>query len=324
MNRQRRTCLAAGLALWGVSRGRPALASAYPTRPISIVVPFAPGGNVDLTARIMAEALTAQIGQSVVVLNKAGAGGSIGAAYVAQSAPDGYTLLVTVPDTMTVLPRLVKTSYRREDFQPISPVAATTPLLVVRRASRFATLQDLMAAAKDAPGKVTIGQDGIGSTSQIVLSQFAQAAGCRVNSIPYKGSSPALADVLGGQIDAAVDQMTSSLSHLRSGQLRALAVMSGTRDPSLPDVPTLREQGVAFDAVTLLGVYGPHGMTPDLLAQLNGTVRKAVADSAVQRRMLALGSVAQSSSMPDFEKLMAREDQRARALARSGVLANAN
>jgi tripartite-type tricarboxylate transporter receptor subunit TctC len=298
----------------------PAQAEDFPSRPITLVVPFVPGGNVDVTARSVAPALGQVLRQPVIVTNKGGAGGAIGAQFVAQSEPNGYTLLITVPDTLTIVPQMFKTNYRVDSFQSIGSVSTTTPLLVVKKDSRFPDVAAFLAQAKAAPGTLTVAHAGLGSASHLALMQFANAAKVSLNMVAYQGSGPALIDVLGGQVDAAVDQMTSSLAHLRSGGLRALAAMSRGRDPLLPEVPTLHEAGVDFDVVTTLGIFAPAGLPTATVQVLDAALARALADEQVRSRLSAVGSNAQASSATAFQQLLLRENERAIAMAKAGNL----
>jgi tripartite-type tricarboxylate transporter receptor subunit TctC len=318
---QCRILVAVVLASIFLDRVNVSAAAEFPQRAITLVVPFSPGGNVDSTARISGESLGRVLQQPVIVLNKPGAGGAIGAGYVAKADPDGYTLLITVPDTLTIVPRMMTTPYKMDSFRPVGTVATTTPLLVVRSDSRFKTIQDFLAAADAKPGSILVAHDGPGSASQLALLQFGKAANRKFNMVPYQGSAPALIDLLGGQIDAAVDQMTSSLSYLKGGQFRALAVMSRNRDLLLPDVPTLQEAGVNFNVTTTLGIYAPAGVPDAIIDRLDQALVKALADGDLQNRLHLIGSNALKSSAESFREQMLREDKRAQTMEEAGLLA---
>lgn len=321
MNLSRRAFVATALAFGAMAAAGGASAADYPDRTITMVVPFSPGGNVDATARIVSLALGGALGQPVVILNRPGAGGATGAAYVAKSEPNGYTLLFTVPDTLTIVPRMVRTPYQLSDFQAIGSVATTTPLLVVGKDSRFKTIKDFVAAAKAQPGVITIGHAGVGSTSQLALLQFAKAANIQLNLVPYPGSAPALVDLIGGQIDSAVDQMTSSLPHLKAGGLRALAVMSQSRNTLLPDVSTLHEAGIGFDLVTTVGIYAPAGTPGAIVEKLHTVLNKVLSDDSIKSQLEVLGSFASATSIADFNRQLLAEDTRAQGLLDNGMLA---
>ncbi|HEY0202350.1 MAG TPA: tripartite tricarboxylate transporter substrate binding protein, partial [Burkholderiaceae bacterium] len=317
---QRRHLLGRATALAAAgSWAHSALAQKFPSKPITLVVPFAPGGNLDVVARTLAPALERTLGQSVIVDNRAGAGGSIGAAFVARADPDGHIVLITTPNAITVLPQMVKMPYRLDSFQPVG-LAATTSLVVVAKGddSRFPDIAALLSRARANPNNVSVGHAGPGTTNHIAILQLEEAARITLNPVPYKGSAPALTDLLGGQIDFVVDQLTSSAPHIRSGALRALAVMSRDRDPALPKVPTLREAGLTdFDATTATGLLTPTGTPPENVRLLNAVLRKALDDDIVKSRLLAVGSVARASSVEEWRSLLQQEADRTTKLAQA-------
>ncbi len=317
----KRRLFPAVLALLAAAMTVPAFAQKFPQKPVTLVVPFAPGGNLDVVARTLAPALGQILGQSVIVDNRADAGGAIGASYVARAQPDGYTLLVSTPNALVVLPLMTKTTYALDNFAPIG-LAATTPLVIaVRGQGPYKDIEGLLTAARGKPGQVTAGHAGPGTTNHIALLQLEQAGKLSLNTVPYKGSAPALTDLLGGQIDLVVDQLTSSAAHIQSGMLRAVAVMSKERDPALPNVPTLREAGLKdFDATTATGLLAPAGTPADVVQTLNAALRKALADENVKRRLISVGSPGQASSPEEWLATLKKEDAGARLLAKSGKL----
>ena len=309
----------AGLA--AMACALPALAQKFPQKPITLVVPFAPGGNLDVVARTLAPSLGQILGQSVIVDNRAGAGGAIGASYVARAQPDGYTLLVSTPNALVVLPLMTKTTYALDNFSPIG-LAATTPLvLVVKSQGPYPDIGALLSAARSKPGLITAGHAGPGTTNHVAMLQLEQAGKLSLNAVPYKGSAPALMDLIGGQIDLVVDQLTSSAAHIQSGALRAVAVMARERDPTLPNVPTLREAGLAnFEATTATGLLAPAGTPPEVIDTLNAALRKALADDAVKRRLISVGSLGHASSPAEWLAVLKTEEASAKVLAKSGKL----
>ena len=313
--------LHAAAALVALTLALPALAQPFPQKPVTLVVPFAPGGNLDVVARTLAPALGQALGQTVIVDNRAGAGGAIGVSYVARAQPDGHTLLVSTPNALVVLPLMTKTTYALDNFAPIG-LAATTPLvIVVQGKGPYANVEALLTAARARPGKVTAGHAGPGTTNHVALLQLEQAGKLSLNTVPYKGSAPAVSDLIGGQIDMVVDQLTSSSAHIQSGSLRAVAVMSRERDPALPNVPTLREAGLAnFEATTATGLLAPAGTPKDVIDTLNAALRKALADDAVKRRLIALGSTGQASSPAEWQAMLKTEEAAAKVLAQAGKL----
>lgn len=320
MNRRSWMTRAIGLALaaWATAVS----AQKFPLKPLTLVVPFAPGGNLDVVARTLAPALERALGQPVIVENRAGAGGALGASYVARAEADGHTLLVTTPNAIVVLPQMTRASYKLDSFQPVGLAATTSLVLVVKGGdSRFKDIGSLLAHARTNPGGTAVGHAGPGTTNHMALMQFEDAARVKLNTVPYKGSAPALVDLIGGQTDAVVDQLTSSAPHIQSGALRALAVMSRERDPALPAVPTLREAGLTdFDATTATGLLVPAGTPAAVVDILNAGLRKALGEDVVRSRLLTVGSVARPSSPREFLRMLEQEDARAQVLARAGKL----
>jgi len=278
-------------------------AQTYPSKTITLVVPFAPGGNVDVIARSIAPSLAKVTGQSVVVENKAGAGGAIGSTYVARAEPDGHTLLVATTNTISVLPYMLKTPpYKPDSFEPVGLAAVSPLVLVVRKDDkRFPNAKAVLQAAKNTPGSVSVGHAGQGTSNHIAILRMEDATKASFNVIPYKG-------LMGGQIDFVVDQITSSKPFVDSGSLKILAVLSKDRDPGLPDSPTLREaMGVDLDASTTAGILAPLGTPPAVIKSLNASLRKAIDDSGVRGRLRVLGSTARSSSTQEWAAMLNQE-----------------
>ncbi|MGO4304480.1 Bug family tripartite tricarboxylate transporter substrate binding protein [Cupriavidus sp. RAF12] len=318
----RRRMLAQMLALGVAPHALLAQAQGLPNKPVTLVVPFAPGGNLDVVARAIAPALEQTLGRNVIVDNRPGAGGVIGATAVSRAEPDGSTLLVTTPNAIVVLPKMTRTSFKLASFSPVGLVSTTALVVVVKgNDTRFRDIAALLAHARANPGKVTVGHAGPGTTNHMAALQLEDAAKIRLNEVPYKGSAPALIDLMGGQIDLVVDQLTSSAPHIQSGALRALAVMSRERDPALSKVPTLREAGLAnFEATTATGLLAPAGTPAAVVDAINGALRKVLAEGSVKSRLLSVGSVAQSSSPQELLASLQREDARAQTLAAAGRL----
>jgi len=318
---KRRHLPALALALATAAWALPAAAQKFPRKPVTLVVPFAPGGNLDVVARTLAPALSQTLGQPVIVDNRAGAGGAIGASYVARAQPDGYTLLVSTPNALVVLPLMTRTSYQLDSFSPIGLMATTPLVIAVRGQGPYKNIDAVLSAARSKPGQVTAGHAGPGTTNHVALLQLEQAGKLSLNAVPYKGSAPALTDLLGGQIDLVVDQLTSSAAHIQSGTLRAVAVMSRERDPALPNVPTLREAGLAnFEATTATGLLAPAGTPQDVVSALNAALRKALNDDTVKRRLVSVGSPGQASSPDEWLATLKKEEANAAALAKTGKL----
>jgi tripartite-type tricarboxylate transporter receptor subunit TctC len=270
-----------------------ALAQGYPNKPVRIVVPFAPGGNVDITARLVAPGLQEILGQPVIVENKAGAGGTIGADQVVKSPADGYTLLMGSNSTFSVAPALYpKNPYNPlRDFQPVASIASGPFVLVTAAASPDKSARDLAARAKASPGKLTMSSAGTGSSNHLVGELFQEQAGVKFTHVPYKGSGQALIDLMGGQVDLHFDQITSAAGHIQAGKLRALMVASPQRVASLPDVPTAAEAGFPkFEATNVTGLIAPAGTPRDVVDKLNAAVQKVLAQPAVREKLAGIGA----------------------------------
>jgi tripartite-type tricarboxylate transporter receptor subunit TctC len=299
-----------------------ALAQAYPAKPVKIVVPFAPGGNLDVTARLVSESMAKQLGQPFVVENRAGAGGALGSEAVAKSPPDGYTLVAGTTATTIVSPLLIANApYQLQSFSPVGLMAVTPLVLEVPAASPHADFKSYLAYAKANPGKLTIGHSGNGTTNHIAILLLQDALKVSFNIVPYKGSGPAIIDLIGGQIDSMVDQTSSSLPQIQAGKLRALAVGTKARIADLPNVPTFVEHGVKdFQAVTPSGLFAPARTPPDVVQTLNAALNKALADPGIAKRLAELGSEVRPMSAADFDRFLREEETKLKALVKSGVL----
>ena len=297
-------------------------ADPYPTRPVKIVVPFAPGGNLDVTARLVAESMAKTLGQPFIVENRAGAGGALGSDAVAKAAPDGYTLVAGTTATTIVSPLLIANApYDLQSFAPVGLMAVTPLVLEVPAASPHKDFKSYLAHVRANPGKVTIGHSGNGTTNHIAILQLQDALKVAFNIVPYKGSGPALVDLMGGQIDSMVDQTSSSLPQIQGGKLRAIAVLTRARVADLASVPTLREEGLTdFEAVTPSGLLAPAKTPPEVVQALSVALGKALADPAVKKRLTELGSEVRPMSVAQFDRFMHDEEAKLKALVKSGVL----
>lgn len=288
----------------------PVLAQTYPAKPIRIVVPFAPGGNVDITARTVAPELSALLGQTVIVDNKPGAGGTIGANEVAKAAADGYTLLMGSNSTISVAPALYPNNPYNpvRDFAPISNLAQVPFVLVVHPSVPANNVRELVALAREKSGQLTMASAGTGSSNHLVGELFQAQTGVRLNHIPYKGSGQALNDLLAGQVNLMFDQLTSASANIKAGKLRALAVSSTVRSAALPDVPTFAEAGISgFDFTNVTGLLAPVGTPPEVIAKLHAAAVKAVESKAVRDRFSAMGVTAVGDRPEQFGAFI-RED----------------
>lgn len=278
-------------------------AETFPTRPVRLVVPYAPGGNVDISARIIAAPLGELLGQTIVVDNRPGAGGNLGASLVAKATPDGYTLLVGSSGPLSVNPVIFKNlPYDSlKDFAPISTVQAVPLVVLASPKSGFNSIADLVTAAKARPGKVTMASAGAGTTNHFAIELFASMAGVQVLHVPYKGSGPALSELLGGQVETMVDQLAASIGYVKDGRLKVLAVTTPQRATALSNVPTLDELGYkGYHAATLLGLLAPAGTPKPVIAKLNAAMRKVMDNAAVSARFRGLGANPGASSPEEF------------------------
>ncbi len=285
----RRAGLALGLSLASaVALGGSALAQSFPERPVTLVVPFAAGGSTDLVARVVAEKMSGDLGQQVIVQNVAGAGGNLGAANVARAEPDGYTILMGTVATHALNPLILKTKpYDPEkDFAPVSLLVVVPNVLVVNPQLPAKTVEELIALLKAAPDQYSYASSGNGTPLHLSGELFKKMAGVEMQHIPYKGAGPALNDVIGNQVPIMFDNLPSSSGHMKAGTLRALAVTTAERAPSFPDVPTIAESGVpGYETYTWNALFAPANTPPEVVARLNAAARKALADPAVTERM---------------------------------------
>jgi tripartite-type tricarboxylate transporter receptor subunit TctC len=286
-------------------------AQSYPDKPVRIVVPFPPGGNVDISARIIGGFLQAEWNQPFLVDNKPGASGLIGGEFAAKSKPDGYTLLVGSNSVLTLIPLFNPASPfdAVRDMAPISSLAITPMVVAMHPSVPVRSMQDLVALAKKQPGTVTMATPSGGSINHLAVELFMSATGTKFNLVHYKGNAPLIADLLGGQIQGGFDQLTSSLPHIKSGKFRALAVTSPRRAPDLPDVPTLEEAGFPGQrSVTYTGILAPRGTPADVVAKLNGGVNKALGQTGVKEKFAAVGAITQGATVDEFTKFL-RDEQ---------------
>jgi tripartite-type tricarboxylate transporter receptor subunit TctC len=270
----------------------PAFSQDYPSKPVRFVVPYVAGGNADLWARTLAQKLGESLKQPFVVENKPGANGGIGADYVAKSAPDGYTLLATASGPITVNPVLyAKVPYDPvRDFAPVAQCVVYQYVLVTLASAPYKNLDDLVKAARANPGALAYGSTGIGGGNHLAGELFALATGTRLTHVPYKGSAPALADLLGGQLAFMFDTVITSVPQIQSGKLRAFGVSSAKRASSLPDVPTMQELGLKdFDISQWQGVLAPAGTPGAIVERLNGEIVKAMRAPDVHQRIAVQG-----------------------------------
>lgn len=298
-----RGALLAGALSVGVLASGTAHAEDYPSRPIRIVVPFAVGGTSDLVTRIVGQALGAELKTAVVIDNRPGAGGNIGSELVAHSAPDGYTLLMGTVATHGINATLYKKMPFDpvRDFAPVSLVASTPSVLEVNTAVPAKSVQELIAYARQNPGKLYFGSAGNGSSHHLAGELFAAMAGVKMTHVPYRGTAGAVTDTIGGQVQVIFDTLPSAMPFVKSGQLRALAVTSPQRDPSLPDLPTLAESGLpGYEVGSWYGLLAPAGTPPAVVDKLSKLVARIVRRPDIRQKLSEQGATPVGDTPAEF------------------------
>ena len=311
MNRIASRIAAAGLLALAIAA--PAWAQKYPDHPVTIVVPFPPGGGTDALTRIMQPSLQALWGQPIVVENKPGAAGAIGGDYVAQAKADGYTLLMS--STAGITEKNV------DKFAPVTLVSASPYVIVVNPKVPAKSVAELVAYAKKNPGKLSFGSSGVGAASHLSAELFKAMAGIDMLHVPYKGTGQAVTDLLGGQIEVMFAPAETVMSHVKSGKLRALAVTSAQRFAVLPDLPTVAESGVpGYSAVGWFGLFAPAATPKELVAKISADAQKVLSDPAVKAKMVAAGAEAQPMSPEAFRQFVRGEmDKWTRLMKERGI-----
>jgi len=296
-----------------------AAAQDWPAKPVRIIVPFPPGGSADLLPRIVGEKLAEKFGQPVIVDNRPGAAGNIGATAVFQAEPDGYTLLSAPPPPLVInrllYPRLAFDSTK---FVAISVIAAIPNVLLVNPKLPVSSVADLIAYARANPGKLNYSSQGNGTTSHLTAELFkSMAGGLQIAHVPYKGTAPALAALVAGEVDMMCDNLGVSLPHVKAGRIKALAVASAKRVPSLPDVPALAESLPGFEAVAWFGIVGPPGLPAPIAGKVSAGVAEALRDPEVQSRLAALSAEPMGFTPAQTAAYMREETQRWAAVIRA-------
>lgn len=304
-------CAALALALAG-----PALALAFPGKTVTIVVPFTPGGAVDIVARTVAAGLSEAWQQSVVVENKPGAGGAIGIQAVARAVPDGHVLLLGSVGPLTINPGLGPVGYDvAKDLAPVVLLAKTPAVLVTRPTSPAGDVRQFVQWARSAPAPLNYGSAGNGNITHLVSEYFLGSAGLKATHVPYKGSAPAITDLLGGQLDFLFDVVPTALPHIRAGKFRPLAVTTNVRSPVLPEVPTLQELGYRdFDVSSWFALLAPAGTPGAVVEQINAAVNQVLRADRTRERLSAMGANVAGGTPAELGRFMGAETQRWRKL----------
>lgn len=282
----------------------------FPTRAVTIMVPFPAGGTTDILARELGNELSKKWGQPVVIENPSGASGTIGSANLVRSAPDGYTLMVTATHHL-INPTLLKATIpynTKTDFTDLAMLATVPNVLVVNNKFPVSTVKELIDVAKQKPGSINFGSAGIGGANHLSGELFAHMADAELTHVPYRGAAPALSDLLAGQIPMMFDSVPGVIGHIKSGNLRALAVTSSERVPQLPGVPTISEAGLdGFEAVAMFGLYGPAGMPPDITAKIADDVAQVLNSERIKTRFEEFGATPGDMSQSDFTAYVNQE-----------------
>lgn len=317
----RRFAFTLAIALGTTALAAPAaFAQAYPNRPVTLVVPFPPGGGTDTGGRVIAEQLARRWGQPVVVENKGGAAGQIGADYVAKSRADGYTLLLGNIGTQAINPSLyAKLPYDADKaFAPISLVAELPLAMMVNPSVAAKTPAEFIALAKAQPGKLSYSSSGAGGAPHLAAEMFKDQTGTFILHVPYRGGGPAIADLVAGHVQLSFMTALEASGHIKAGKLRALAVTGDKRLPALPEVPTLGEGALpGFNAISWIGLLAPAGTPPEVVDRISADVRAVLADEAVRARFAGLGGVPRATSPQEFGKLIAADRARYAQIIRS-------
>ena len=313
----RRGLLAGGAALVGA----PAFADTYPSKQIRWVIPFAPGGNYDVTSRLVADPVGRDLGQTVLIDNRPGAGGVVGLEAAVQAPADGYTIVMASFTVAYVAPIFAGKQQMLQVLAPVS-ILTTAPTLIVTRAdSRFKDIKSLLAEAKAKPGTVTMGHSGNGTTNHVAILRLELNEKIKFNVVPYRGSGPGINDLLAGTIDCFADQLTSSMPHIQSGKLRGLVNFGLDHIPDLPNVPTLKEAGcIPFEGGTTAGVFVRKETPQPLVDRLNKAVVFGLKDEATAKRLRELGAIVRPSTPDQFTAALKADEANVAELLKKGLL----
>lgn len=320
MKVSRRAALAGGLTLTAMP-GLQAWAQTFPSKPIRWIIPFAPGGNYDVTSRIVADPMGRQLGQTILVDNKPGAGGVVGLELTYNAPADGYTIVMASFTVGYVAPIFAGKKEMLSSFAPVSILTTVPTLVVVRADSKFKDMKALLAEARAKPGTVSIGHSGNGTTNHVSILRLQLNDNLKFNVIPYRGSGPGIADLLAGNVDSFADQLTSSMPHIKSGKLRPLATFGMERIPELPDVPTIGDLGIKpFDGATTAGVFAHVDTPKPVIARLNEGVVAGLKDETANKRLRELGAIVRPSTPEQFTAALKADEANVSELLRLGLL----
>jgi tripartite-type tricarboxylate transporter receptor subunit TctC len=308
-----RFCRAIGAALMTLAVVSPGAAQDFPTRPIRMVIAFPPGGPTDFVGRLIADKLKTILPQPVLIENKPGANGAIGADFVAKAEPDGHTLFLTTMGAVAITPHMrADVPYNvLRDFAPVTLVVGNTTLIVVRTESSANSMKDLTALAKARPGVLTFASTGVGANTHIALELYQNAAGVKFVHVPYRGAAPALTDLLGGQVDVFSADAAFLIAHIKGGKVKALGAASGRRNPMLPDVPTLTEQGYRDTTIdNWYGLLAPAKTPPTVIARIHDAFVMAINDPVVKDKLVQSGAIPVANSPAEFGTFLKSEFER--------------
>ena len=313
--------LAAAVMLIGFSVLGTASAQVYPSKPIKWIVPYPPAGTTDVLARIVAQWLSENLGQQVVVENKAGGGNNIGTEFVVNAPADGYTMLLVNPANGINASLYKKLSFNFiRDIAPVAGIVRTPNVMVVTNSLPIKTVAEFIAYCKANPSKVNMASSSSGTSTHLSGELFKSMTGCNMVHIPYKGAGPVLTDLIGGQVQVFFDNLPSSAGHIKGGSIRALAVTSAAREPSFPDLPTVADTVPGYEATAWFGVGMPKGTPREAIDKMNAAVNKALADPKMRERLAQLGGAPIPGTPEDFGKVIVAETEKwAKVVASSGA-----
>jgi len=315
--------IVAALAALAVTLAAPGIAQNYPSKPIRLIVPFPPGGGTDSVSRLVAQELQKSTGWTIVVENKAGAGGMIGLQEAARARPDGYDIVMAQVDNMVIAPAVQRTGTMDpvKDLTPVIQVASSPFLFMSSVDSKYKTLNDWVSEAKAKPNTVTYGTAGYGTFTHLAVELLQKAGNFTAVQVPYKGAAPAITDLLGGHIPMAALSIASGMPHIQGGKVRGLAVTSPARSPALPYVPTVAESGFpGFEANGWLGILVPNGTPPDVIAKLNSEIAKVMQSAEMKKQLLAQGVEARTSTPEQFGTFIKSESAKwGKIIADAGI-----